>query len=444
MRWALPGTFPLFFCSANSQRAWAGGGACGVGWRGMMRTRAAVTLAAAVLLGTCGAVPLADGEAGVNGTRRASWSLLPEFSASVALGCAFTDALNGIIVGGNDGVGAQVWSTDDGGRVTRPATLDSGGAPVLMLLAGAAMRDYAVASGVFAAWSSQDSGATFAPAGGLGSIGPAQSVDSFIEDGTVKFVITGDTITHNGVAVSEDGGQTFGAGVEVFDDKTIDARIGARYFAAAAPNAWFVSGGRWPSNSQETDDVHHLSENIYIKKSPAANESVFGFTQKKEQHLRSLQDDPFTAGIALSSDGGQTWRTIFETDSAGYYFNQISCWDATRCAVVAEGGGSARILVTRDGGLTWSQTLEATGSLMAIEAFQDVAGANGEGWAGGGVLGFPTFTGHYWHTTDYGDTWQLNEVPGAYAFDLSFGPGQNAVGYSTVLTPAASRLARYE
>ena len=48
-----------------------------------------------------------------------------------------------------------------------------------------------------------------------------------------------------------------------------------------------------------------------------------------------------------------------------------------------------------------------------------------------------------WHTTDYGETWELNELPGAYAFDLSFPPGQNATGYSTVLTPALSRLARY-
>ena len=389
-------------------------------------------------------LPTTNATASASTTGRAGWALLPEFSATVALGCAFTDPLNGIIVGGQDGVGAQVWATDDGGRVTRPATLESGGSPVLMLLAGDAVRENAVASGVFAAWASQDSGATFAPAGGLGAIGPAQSVDGFIEDGAIKFVITGDTITHNGIAVSEDGGQTFGAGIEVFGDKTIEARIGARYFAAAAPNAWFVSGGRWPSTTQETDDVHHLTENIYVKKSPGANESTFGFTKPAER-VRSLQEaDPFTAGIALSSDGGQTWRTIFETETAGYYFNQISCWDATRCAVVAEGGGQARILVTRDSGLTWRQTLEATGSLMAIQAFQGVAGAEGEGWAGGGVLGFPTFIGHYWHTTDYGETWQLNEVEGAYAFDLSFGPGQNAVGYSTVLTPCMSRLARYE
>jgi hypothetical protein len=88
--------------------------------------------------------------------------------------------------------------------------------------------------------------------------------------------------------------------------------------------------------------------------------------------------------------------------------------------------------------LSWRETLSESGSLMAVQCLE-----GGEAWAGGGVLGFPTFTGHYWHTTDYGETWELNELPGAYAFDLSFPPGQNATGYSTVLTPALSRLARY-
>ena len=34
-----------------------------------------------------------------------------------------------------------------------------------------------------------------------GSIGPAQSVDSFIRDGQSTFVITGDTLGYNGIAV---------------------------------------------------------------------------------------------------------------------------------------------------------------------------------------------------------------------------------------------------
>lgn len=75
---------------------------------------------------------------------------------------------------------------------------------------------------------------------------------------------------------------------------------------------------------------------------------------------------------------------------------------------------------------------------MAVQCMDD-----GEAWAGGGILGFPTFTAHYWHTVDYGETWELHELTGAYAFDLSFPPGSRDVGYSTVLTPALSRLARY-
>ena len=66
------------------------------------------------------------------------------------------------------------------------------------------------------------------------------------------------------------------------------------------------------------------------------------------------------------------------------------------------------------------------------------------GWAGGGIMG-ETFTGHYWHTLDWGESWTQVALPGAYCFDISFPPGQNAVGFSSVLTQAGvSRLARYE
>eukprot|EP01046_Picozoa_sp_COSAG06_P081816 COSAG06_NODE_28925_length_565_cov_1.199571_1_plen_69_part_10 len=68
---------------------------------------------------------------------------------------SFSTELEGIIIGGQDGVGAQIWATTDGGRTTTPAALDAE-APALLLLDGDALRDDSVASGVFAAWSSQD------------------------------------------------------------------------------------------------------------------------------------------------------------------------------------------------------------------------------------------------------------------------------------------------
>eukprot|EP01047_Picozoa_sp_COSAG01_P048389 COSAG01_NODE_4712_length_4798_cov_3.005959_2_plen_323_part_00 len=320
-----------------------------------------------------------------------------------------------------------------------------------MLLSGAAIREESVASGVFAAWASQDGGAVYRPAGGPGSVGPSQSVDAFFQEGVPYFVITGDTLTHNGVAVSRDGGLTFEAGIDVFDDKTIEANIGARYGAFPSSNAWYVSGGRWPSNDADADPgLHSLSENVAVTKPRNGSDAAWRplslkFTHPTSQRRRRAQDpsDPFTAGVSKSTDSGATWHTVYESDTSGYYFNQITCWDDDRCAVVAEGGGAARILVTSDGGLTWRQTLDATGSLMAIEALSAGGSSPGEGWAGGGVLGIIQFTGHYWHTLDFGETWALTELTGAYCFDLSFAPGQNEVGFSTVLTPSVSRLARY-
>ena len=123
----------------------------------------------------------------------------------------------------------------------------------------------------------------------------------------------------------------------------------------------------------------------------------------------------------------------------------MSCFDAQRCVVVAEGGGSAKILTTSNGGEDWRETLQpSSGSLMSVQCMED-----GEAWAGGGVLGvrpppfppprparpllrsrltrrhssqFPTFTAHYWHTTDYGESWHLHEMEGACETSTPFAP----------------------
>ena len=50
---------------------------------------------------------------------------------------------------------------------------------------------------------------------------------------------------------------------------------------------------------------------------------------------------------------------------------------------MAEGGGSAKILTTSNGGEDWRETLQpSSGSLMSVQCMED-----GEAWAGGGVLG---------------------------------------------------------
>jgi hypothetical protein len=42
---------------------------------------------------------------------------------------------------------------------------------------------------------------------------------------------------------------------------------------------------------------------------------------------------------------------------------------------------------------------------MAVQCIE----GSGEGWAAGGILGL-TFVGHYWHTVDFGQNWELVEV----------------------------------
>jgi hypothetical protein len=147
----------------------------------------------------------------------------------------------------------------------------------------------------------------------------------------------------------------FRLGIEVFADKTIEVHIGARYGAFPSASAWYVSGGRWPSGGRAgtpaAADARHLSEHIYVKTRPAANESAFGFTQasgparvpsferrpvwllsaplqkicravRKRRCARGCRrapraaraarcrgtGDPYSAGIAKSEDGGRTVR----------------------------------------------------------------------------------------------------------------------------------------
>ena len=51
-------------------------------------------------------------------------------------------------------------------------------------------------------------------------------------------------------------------------------------------------------------------------------------------------------------------------------------------------------------------------------------------------------SGH--HCADYGANWRRVDVPGMYAFDLSFPPGRNDVGFASALFPTGtSGLVKY-
>ena len=80
------------------------------------------------------------------------------------------------------------------------------------------------------------------------------------------------------------------------------AHIGARYGAFPAADAWYVSGGRFPSSADLDDGALRISENIHLERnSTQLKFTKHSSTEKAAAHRRT-QLDPFTAGIAKSED----------------------------------------------------------------------------------------------------------------------------------------------
>jgi len=149
---------------------------------------------------------------------------------------------------------------------------------------------------------------------------------------------------------------------------------------------------------------------------------------KNRKRESDLVDNGWKAQIVKTSDGGKTWTSLFY-DEGNFYFNEIDCADETHCCAVGEADTSAapgvRIYCTSDG-TTFKRVLfnaDADFSIMAIQAI-----SQSEWWAAGGDMG-SSFTGYFWHSTDGGDTWTTQTIPGVYGNSLSFPSA--AAGFAT-------------
>lgn len=136
------------------------------------------------------------------------------------------------------------------------------------------------------------------------------------------------------------------------------------------------------------------------------------------------------------------WTTVY-SKMGEFYFNGIDCADEMNCIAVGEAdSGSApgaRIYTTHDGGSTWKRTMFEAGAANSIMAARFVSAK--EAWAAGGEFD-SNFAGHFWHSTDGGDTWTLQKTPGVYATSLSFISADS--GFATcILEDQQSGLAEY-
>jgi hypothetical protein len=230
----------------------------------------------------------------------------------------------------------------------------------------------------------------------------------------------------SGVASSSDSGATWQLSAGV---------VWPRYGAFPSDDTWFVSCGIWgdsPAAGQlsarvrsGTGGILETSLDLPRARGKAADAATgwFGTVEK-------------------TTDGGKTFKTVFSTDLQNdyLYFNNIACGSELNCVVVAEGDGAdggylTAAYATNDGGATWAQTHTSTtdASLMAAAY---VSGSDSEVWIGGVVKNRGALSGQFYHSTDAGMTWALEQsLDNCYPMDLAFG---ESVGFASCMSSSGA------
>jgi cysteine peptidase B len=220
----------------------------------------------------------------------------------------------------------------------------------------------------------------------------------------------------NTVLYSADSGMTF-------NEKPINSKLpavnctGARY--AAMPNAqtYYVTLGNWPANSatQNTADELHLTAAMSIRrgKDGKPKRSI----KKPQPQVEAASSSSggecnlYTAAIAKTTDGGNTWTTQVSL-STNFYYNGVDCSSATHCVAVGEGfneNAGGHIWLTEDG-TTWKQVFFAASGAQGQYSFMSVrfSGPKGqEVWVGGSLMVSQTSSlGIFYHSADGGKSWK--------------------------------------
>ena len=172
------------------------------------------------------------------------------------------------VSGAQDGFGAAIWQTVDGGNSFQTSTIPD---TALMFLDVSRREQEAVATGVFLPSHSSDGARSFTTS--LSGSGGSQSVEP-IAGTEGGFAITGGT---NQLAITRDGGATFPTLInDVFTDGTPP-----RYGAFPSATTWYVTGGSWPSNQNSKENLQKgtkwMAEHLKMTVPTPQNESqVYG------------------------------------------------------------------------------------------------------------------------------------------------------------------------
>ena len=151
-------------------------------------------------------------------------------------------------------------------------------------------------------------------------------------------------------------------------------------------------GCRWYVPAERIDrGIEQRRLNVHERARPHRDAASASVTCLSAQQCLAVGSN----SVLLTSDGGTTWSSEY----AGGLLSSVACSSSSNCVAVGwtSGFGPGYAVMTSDGGLTWQETSGYTPNLEDVACLPSSCVGVGSGLA---------------RTTDQGNTWQLSTVAG--------------------------------
>lgn len=405
-----------------------------------------VSTKAVILALTCGLIVSAYA---------ATWTVVDNDYATIAMAVSFLGPTTGWVAGGSGSLQPLLLYTTDAGKTFNNSGIaDSSTGAFLAISMANANNGIAGSLGFFGlpcGAYTNDGKTWYKTHEGKDIFCAAQ--DAAATDGGNTMMIIGEwsdptNFAGNGVQVSLDAGKTW-------NGHNWNQGTDARYGWFASKDQGYVAGGMWPATSSQ--GARKISSLFGARPSYPISRHLH-YDGRRMNVVRSeatkavgdVDVSGYQAIIAYATNSASQYNTVLNLTGQGVYFNQISCVDVNTCWAVAEGTNktngydAAYVYFTNNGWKTFSTQLYVEGgSLAAITMLNSTFG-----WAGGALVQSTSDSpdaasyGQFWLTTD-GKTWTLNqEIRNFYVFDISVIDGANAYA-AGVTNLGLSSLARF-
>jgi len=373
-------------------------------------------------------------------TAQRQWVIERSRLATILLGVSFVDENFGYVTGAQNGGGALILQTRDGGLNYQRVPLESQPPPAVgMYLSTHAVSHTSAASAGLCGFCFEFSGIQYTNNGNsfqlandpspifppvIGIQGGSHVVGS---RGTFGFV--GQFGENYAVAYSGDSGATWRRAPIAYRGSW------ARYMSMPTENTWYVTCGTWPRKSDSSP--RELFEKLSIESFSNETNPTYKFNvhldgPETSRHL--LQSGGYRTAILKTTNAGQTWTTVFERLENDYYLNNVHGATENMCFTVGDGNRGVG-LRTVNGGASWQEVMTEPGRNLQM---MDVKMVNQrEGWIAGAALSQTAFVGYMYHTVDGGNNWVRYDLPSVAPVSISLYATSNGQvgGHGTALTP---------